>query len=99
MRRSGFRIRFFLILLMLGSVAGFAADAPKDAQWINQVFQKGKAYYEAGKFDAAAREWKQLDPYLDQYPSLKKVITYLENKATPGAKAQPDTEQVSIRAA
>ena len=60
----------------------------KDAVWVNQVFQKGKTFYEAGNYSSALREWKQLDPYLDQYPSFKKVIGYLRNQVDSNAQTQ-----------
>ena len=79
---------------MLGSTPVFAAgsgtDEPKDAVWVNQVFQRGKAYYESGNYPAASREWDALDPYLDQYPSFKKVIGYLQSQIS-GSPAVPVT--------
>ncbi len=74
--------RFLFILLMLCAASSYAAEPKetKDAVWVNQVFQKGKAYYESGNYTAASREWNKLDPYLDQYPSFKKVIGYLKNQ-------------------
>jgi len=70
----------------------FSADtqknASKDAVWVNQVFQKGKAFYEAGNYSSALREWKQLDPYIDQYPSFQKVIGYLKSQVKPDANTQ-----------
>ncbi len=80
------------ISLMLCAVPSFSADAqknaPKDAVWVNQVFQKGKAFYEAGNYSSALREWKQLDPYLDQYPSFQKVIGYLKNQVKQDVESQ-----------
>ena len=92
------------ISLMLYAAPSFSTDAQKnaskDAVWVNQVFQKGKAFYEAGNYTSALREWKQLDPYLDQYPSFQKVIGYLKSQVKPDAepqKARP--ADPSIRAA
>lgn len=77
---------------MLCAVPVFAAEQSSgaskgDAQWVNQVFQKGKSYYETGNYTAAQREWQKLDPYLDQYPSFKKVIGYLKSQIQT---AKPD---------
>ena len=78
------------VLLLIGQPAAFAAEkraaaAPaRDAQWVNQVFQAGKAHYESGDYASAMREWTKLDPYLDQYPSFKKVIGYLKSQILTG---------------
>src|SRR3990167_9049062 len=79
---------FLFISLNLSSIGAWSAEATYavgDAQWVNQVFQKGKAYYEAGDYTSAVREWKRLDPYLDQYPSFKKVIGYLKSQILTGS--------------
>ncbi len=87
-------VSFLFILLNLSPIYSFAARAPesvKDAQWVNQVFQKGKSFYETGNYRAAVKEWQSLDPYLDQYPSFKKVIGYLKDQIrnTSGYSAPP----------
>ena len=75
----------FLILSFLFSSTRIisAASTPentKDIQWVNQVFEKGKAFYEKGDYKSAVREWDQLNPYLDQNPSFKKVIDFLKSR-------------------
>ena len=96
--------QFLFILLMLCAVPSFSEDAqknpPRDAVWVNQVFQKGKVFYEAGNYSSALREWKQLDPYLDQYPSFQKVIGYLRNQVNPDTESQKsEPADSSIRVA
>ena len=54
---------------------------------INDGFRKGKTFYDAGKFDDAYREWKAIDPYLDETSSVRKVIEFLKKRTPVKAKA------------
>lgn len=90
-RFAAWTLFFILVASLAPTVPSEAAkrlDSAKDAQWINDTFQEGKKYYEAGDYPAALKVWNTLDPYLDEYPSFKRVIDYLKNQIK-GSPARP----------
>ncbi len=89
---------FFILVGSLAPVVPSQAvtriDSAKDAQWINDTFQEGKKHYEAGDYSSALKIWNTLDPYLDDYPSFKRVISYLKDQIKGGGAsrtAKPST--------
>ncbi len=98
-RFAAWTLFFILVASLAPTVPSEAVqrlDSAKDAQWINDTFQEGKKYYEAGDYPAALKVWNTLDPYLDEYPSFKRVIEYLKNqiKGNANSTAKPTTSKV-----
>src|SRR5438105_1435349 len=88
--------RFFAVFFTLFLCVGLSIAAPaensknaRDVQWMNDVFEKGKALYEKGDYKSAVREWDKLNPYLDQNPSFKKVIDFLKSRMNGAAPSKP----------
>lgn len=80
----------FLVSFLVQTVS-FAAEAAREngsssaagvtPEAVQQTFLKGKAFYDAGDNESALRVWQTLDPYLDAYPSIRKVVDYLKKRA------------------
>lgn len=94
----------FLIVFFIFSQSSWAAETGKknpaasaavSPESIQQTFLKGKAFYDAGDADSALRTWQTLDPHLEAYPSVRKVIEYL--RARVGAS--PPKAEIDMTAA
>ncbi len=88
---------FFILVASLAPAVSARAtvrlDSAKDAQWVNDTFQEGKKYYEAGDYATALKIWNTLDPYLNDYPSFKRVIGYLKDQIKSNAnRSQASTK-------
>ena len=48
--------------------------------FVNTAFQKGKESYDAGRYTDALKAWETIDPYLDENPSVKKIVVFLRKQ-------------------
>lgn len=60
--------------------------------WVNLTFEKGKAYYEAGKYNEAIQYWSALSPYLKDDPEVSALMVGLPQRLQSLAQAQKAVE-------
>ncbi|MCG3175226.1 MAG: hypothetical protein MOGMAGMI_00148 [Candidatus Omnitrophica bacterium] len=63
-------------------------------QWFNDVYQKGKAYYEEGRYIDAVREWEALTPHMSG--PIQNLIRQARQKAREAGQTGPDSLPASM---
>jgi hypothetical protein len=91
------------LLILCGSVSVLAAESTQTTVssaetqlFVNTAFQRGKELYDEGRYQDALKEWESIDPYLDENPSVKKVVVFLRKQIQKKGISTPQARVVSV---